>query len=527
MIVAKDNLLAHLAALTRLTGDANDDEALMREVCRVPEHIVDFRYIKGGDPTREFHEGALTSKPMMYWCGYWDVEIVINKAREIMTGRFSMRSGFVEENLVKPRARGMMSALRKVTLTPDAERIASEVSFSTIVEMIDTIVDDRMRESDERLRRTDEFGASRQNVVKRLNDELGFRIIPASMATTDGSISMAIEVLGSPADSFVPPIISDADISSLIDTWEPFTVVVNGVERKLLPLSYAEMQAQLARFMALCPSAEATKIAISNLIVCLESQPDFVDYLESLRLIQSTTSAWREMQGQFLTETQATWSNECEENLAIYVIVFANSKHAIAIGASVLLNWCFEFKKLELSNLDVVKAFSVLTNKIVGTSSFGPARSNEYSTTLATYLISAYNALYAVGDPPEAWVEGNRKGFLTRVASIIPTIGLSSDDLFASGVEFWRYIFTHGRAGFVALVFAQITHLDKGSVVSFLSSKHMTFPDLTQPRSTKTASEILDTAIMHPKEGREPFRFRDLVRAIDILVSGTMKRNQT
>ena len=221
-------------------------------------------------------------------------------------------------------------------------------------------------------------------------------------------------------------------------------------------------------------------------------------------------------------------NNQCEEILAIYGIVFANSKHALIHVVSELWTWCVELKKLELTNLDVVKAMSVLTNKIVGTSSFGPARSMDYSRTLATYMISAFNAFNPVKEITQAWTESNRREWIKGIAAIIPSIGLSSDDNFTDSAQFWRFIFTHGRPGFLALVYAQIAQSDRTSVLSINSSYRIVYPGpLTQIDTLPTASEILDTVIEHRKVRTGPFPFRNLARAIDILVSGAMMRNQT
>ena len=153
------------------------------------------------------------------------------------------------------KQRGLMSALRNhqkvgAERVSGVEESASVSSFATIVEMIDTIVDDRMGESDEKLRRNDNVGASRQGVVERLERDLDFKMIPISMATTGDSISKAIEVFHSTSESFVSPISGEDSMSALIDQWKPFSVVVNGIERDLLPMSYEEMQAQLEQLMA-------------------------------------------------------------------------------------------------------------------------------------------------------------------------------------------------------------------------------------------------------------------------------------
>ena len=594
---------AYMLAANRLRSVRADDatwDMEMREVMRVPESVAKVPKYCEGETNWELGQIAvqLTMKPMKMWFGPWEVSRVADLAKSIMAGRFSVRNGFtpprapptpkrrsgvfsdifrtsgsaadaradaftalnrpIDEADVddipptrKPAVaggggRGLFSALKsgglrvKDELVEKVRPVATEINFTTLVDLIDILVDDRMKDSGQIL--LDPHFGVEEEVMTRLNTDLGLSI-DTRFPTSMDAVEKAIEIIRADAAPARRELAA-VELAGVIDILDPFSVVVDGVKRDLPRMRYEEMRNSLLNLVHTCNDGiegiavdlhprryervtvhqadigrDKDDWFLTDLIRCLMDSRSTMGaiprgFLEALIQIRTATMQMLVSDPVFSMGRKEMITRDCEEILGTFAIGFARSADSVSIYHHEMLKWCAELKSLLnaegnalLSNSDVLNGISVISNKIIGISRFGATRAPEYVRTLAEYAVGAY---LAVIPKPELWLYNpqRRSNLIKRLTSFIlePSIG----DL----RTFWELMLRENRAGFLALIFAEIN----------------SWVDISENTGTTAArlaytTRILTEGVRPNVLGGQTIQFQTLVQAIDVLVEGAMKRS--
>jgi hypothetical protein len=182
---------------------------------------------------------------------------------------------------------------------------------------------------------------------------------------------------------------------------------------------------------------------------------------------------------------------ECREILGVYATVFMNSPDAIMDGEPV--SWCNALPA-RLNGGQTVDAIAVLGNKIVGQTKFGPQRSRQYIYTLASYWLMALKTKFGVSSRcprcfgPDA---------LEMAVSTIKSFGGCLD---SGDEEFWNFIFSERKNGLFALFHVSMKAAETGTCADTLTRARM----------------ALDN---------HSLKIPNTVRALEVLVDGAMQRN--
>ncbi len=550
----RDSYNDFMLAYNQLRVDGADREtkdARLRQVMRVPEDHPTPSYLDG-EYDWDLNGPMILEKPISFWFGYWEVDTVLEKAQRVLSTRYG-RTG-------APPKSNMLAKLRKASArTPVSEEVEN-VSFETLVDMIDIIVDDRMSESSRQFRSSKrQYSESATSAVMSLQLGLDLVVYDDSMEDIYPSmeaVKKSGEILST--NEAIEDADSSEDLRSLIEKNEPFTIYVNGVKRELPYMEYEEMLYKLEHIVELCQSVDnrdddlrraggATSIIRRNELIsgkenwyltraidCLIEKRENLDpilegYLGALVKIREATGRRMDHNGLSGQLMEKIVTQDCEEILAVYAIGFAHSPSAILNGKETL-EWCVELKRITLedgltpllSNFEVLKAISVIANKITRVTSFGSLRVEEYSKILANYLMSAYESANPVRESLLASFERTeRLSTLKTIATTVPYVACDPLDkgFFSTtrNTDFWITLFREGRRGFVAMLYAQM-------IKSIPENGHLASFGLHRAEHLATlVPAVLDTHIKLSVSD-DAISFANFVKIIDTLVDSVMIR---
>ena len=342
-------------------------------------------------------------------------------------------------------------------------------------------------------------------------------------------------------------------LAELIAAHEPQVVQVDGVSRSLPLVEYDSMQEQLLARLDFC--ARAQTLSWTDIHGCLRPLPsdeelerlvsgrhswfltefltrvgrdhDAVTRGQAWAIVRIREESQRLEKYRFLDDIlvgqlrddlvilpmtpaeELIITRHCEEILAVYALIFANSPDAIMNGEPML--WCYSLMNMPGSGLskgDIVHAISLMSNKIVGLSRFGPDKAKLYIFTLASYWVSALSSFNAEFAEAIAHME-ERQGRAAPVETAVKTIqGMGLRSAIHAPKLLWEFIFQHGRDGFFAVF------------VSGFASRLAGKQSISAYDLIHTASSFLETGL--PAGEETHISFRALVQAVDALVDGAM-----
>jgi hypothetical protein len=556
-------------------------------------------------------KNVLLANPPIVCFGPWMEPMILREAREILRAKFSYAThqevrqdtvgGFMTRigKGIKGRATGIEVDEDEIEEVMTEEGVPDKISFAQLVELIDAVVDVKMKDAMTAIDQLDSDVAPKELKAEFLRstgldlDKVhanvlleAYHVDPKKCEGADHYYRIADKIrstasaIHSAQTLFDTPVITrttldlergDAEsvayLQALIAAHEPLKITVDGVSRQLPAVSYNDLLAEMKRELdQVCGDGRFLNPEVKDTFhQCVREMPDLPEEMRELKydgerpwflnaylwcmyipektahsaLLRNHAWALARIRQETVRLSSSSFyrfyqelkdiqldriiadkviASDCEEILAVYALKFTNSPDAIMDGEPV--GWCYSLRKMGLPKQDTMYAISVLSNKIVGSSRYGPRQAVQYIHTLASFLLSALRT-YTRGfeySGPDRFDRGHQ-------AIVKKLQDLAVESYYMLTLEFWIYIFKNGRHGFLCfLVSASL--LSQGEPGTGKSSQDRVLEGIEQ------ADRWCDSDVLVPGDVTDDFglplsrKLTTIFDIVDTLVDGSMMTNR-
>jgi hypothetical protein len=565
-----------------------------RRLMQVPDgYAAEVRYYLYDDADELAVKMTLIGNPPAVCFGPWMEPIILLEAHEILRAKFSYRAPQVMTRLGRATAPGEIAPDDDDLADVTVGSVPDKISFAQLVELIDAVVDVKMRDTMTAIDELDADAASEDLKaafirltginVGNVRETVPFNAYHVDPRKCEGADPPArvVELIRTTASAihsaqslFNTPVITsttldlergDKDpveyLQALIAAHEPLKITVDGVSRQLPTVNYKDLLAKMETELdKVCGREPFLNPRVQDTFhQCVREMPALPEWMRELkydgerpwflnaylpciytpektahsallrnhawvlaRIRQETVRLSSSSFYRFYQELKdikpdsimadATIASDCEEILAVYALKFTNSPDAIMDGEPVA--WCYSLKKMGLSKQDTMHAISVLSNKIVGSSRYGPRQAVQYIHTLASFLVNA------LGTDTMGFQHLVLKGHETTVKKLQD---LAIESYFMVPPEFWIYIFKNGRHGFLCFFLSASLLAERDSEKS---SRERILEGIGE------ADRLCGSDVLVPGDVTDDFglplsrKLTTIFNIVDTLVDGSMMTNR-